>query len=96
MLVTPEDKTLLQHIRENIVNDSFVIVVKSHRKNLPNEFNKFEFHDGLLYHDELLYILESPVRLQVLQARHDTLVVGHFGFNKTMELMFHNYSWPQL
>ncbi len=36
------------------------------------------------------------MRFQVLQVRHDTLVVGHFGFNKTMELVFHDYWWPQL
>jgi hypothetical protein len=90
-LVTFEDKTLLQHIREDLINDAFAIGVKSHQKNLPSDFDKFKFCDRLLYHDGLLYVLEGLTRLQVLQARHDTLVVSHFGFNKTMELMFCDY-----
>jgi hypothetical protein len=47
----------------------------------------------MMYHDRLLYLLENHVRLQILQAKHDTLVVGHFGFNKTMELVFCDYWW---
>ncbi len=35
------------------------------------------------------------MRLQVLQARHNTLVASHFGFNKTMELMSCDYWWSQ-
>jgi hypothetical protein len=51
LLVTLEDKTLLWHINEDLVNDSLTNIVKSHRKNYPSDFDKFEFHDGLLYHD---------------------------------------------
>ncbi len=47
----------------------------------------------MLNHDELLYVLEGLMWLQVLQTRHNTLVVGHFGLNKTMELMFCDYWW---
>jgi hypothetical protein len=35
-----------------------------------------------------LYVLDGPVWLQILQARHDALATWHFGFNNTMELMF--------
>jgi hypothetical protein len=55
----------------------------------------FEFQDGLFYRDGLLYGPNGPAWFQVLQVRHDVLVVKHFGFNKTMELMFRNYWWPQ-
>jgi hypothetical protein len=27
---------------------------------------------------------------------HDALVIGHFGFNNTKELVFQDYWWPQL
>ncbi len=92
-LKIPKNKTFLQRIREDLINDSFIVVVKSHRKNLLSDFNKFEFRDGLLYHDELLYVPKELTWFQVLKAKHDTLVAGHFGFNKTMELMFHDYWW---
>jgi hypothetical protein len=35
-------------------------------------------------------------RLQVFQAKHNTLIVGHFGFSKTIKSMFCDYWWPQL
>ncbi len=55
----------------------------------------FEFQDGLLYCDGLLYGPNGLAWFQVIQVRHDVLVVKDFGFNKTMELMFRNYWWPQ-
>ncbi len=88
-----EDKTLLQCIHEDLVHDFLIVAIINHWKNPSNDFNKFESHDGLLYHDRLLYVLEGFVRLQVLQTRHDTLVVGHFGFNKTTELVSRDYWW---
>jgi hypothetical protein len=47
----------------------------------------FEFQNGLLYCDGLLYVLSGLVWLQILQARHDIVGANHFGFNKTMEFM---------
>jgi hypothetical protein len=69
----------------------FTVIIKSHWKNFFNDFHKFEFHDGLLYPDGLLYVPEGFVQLQVLATKHNTLVVAHFGFNKTMELMSCDY-----
>jgi hypothetical protein len=34
------------------------------------------------------------VRIQIIQIKHDVLVVGHFGLKKTMELVSRNYWWP--
>jgi hypothetical protein len=44
---------------------------------------RFQFIDGLLYYQGLLYILDDPCQLQVLQSRHDFPITGYFGFNKT-------------
>jgi len=68
-LVTPKDKILLQCIREDLINDFFVSNVKSYRNNPPNDFDKFELRDGLLYHDGLLYVSECPTRFQVFQTK---------------------------
>ena len=46
---------------------------------------RFQFRDGLLYYEELLYVPEGPCRLRVLQSQHDFPLAGHFGFNKTMD-----------
>jgi hypothetical protein len=59
--ITLEDKTFLQRIFENLVNDSLVTGVRSHGKNPPSDFDKFKFCDGLLYHDELLYMYRKAL-----------------------------------
>ena len=51
----------------------------------------FQFLDGLLYYEGLLYVPEGPCRLRVLQSRHDFPSAGHFGFNKTMELISRDF-----
>ena len=34
--------------------------------------------------------------MRVFKARHDFLVVGHFGYNKTLELISRDFWWPQM
>ncbi len=57
---------------------------------------RFQFRDGLLYYQGLLYVPEGPCRLRVLQSRHDFPSAGHFGYNKTMELLSRDFWWPQM
>jgi hypothetical protein len=54
-----KNKTFFQHIREDLVNDFIVIAITNHWKNPFNNFDKFGFCNGLLYHDGLLYITEG-------------------------------------
>ena len=56
----------------------------------------FEFKDDLLYFRGLFYVPFGPNRLKVLQMHHDLPPTGHFGFNKTMELISRDYWWPQM
>ncbi len=60
-------------------------------KVFKNDHDKFKFWNGLLYYVRHLYVLYGLVWLQVLQDKHDMLDVGHFGFNKTMELTSWDY-----
>jgi len=41
-----------------------------------------------------LYVPNGEVRFQIIQIKHDVLVVSHFGFKKTMELASRDYWWP--
>jgi hypothetical protein len=43
LLIIPKDKTLFQRICEDLLNDSFVVFVKSHWNNPLNDFDKFKF-----------------------------------------------------
>jgi hypothetical protein len=69
--------------------------IKIKVKDFSSDHDTFEFQDGLLYHDGFLYIPNNPTWFQVLQAKHDAPIVGHFGFNKLMELISWYYWWPQ-
>jgi hypothetical protein len=86
--------TFLCPIHEDLKKDLFTIDIQGQLRShhqvqiFSNDHVKFELQDGLFYCDGLLYVFYDHMRLQVLQVRHHALVVSHFGFNKTMELMF--------
>ncbi|SJL05181.1 uncharacterized protein ARMOST_08549 [Armillaria ostoyae] len=45
----------------------------------------------------LLLLSDSEdLRLRVLQNNHDHILAGHFGQNRTLELVQRNYTWPQM
>ena len=58
--------------------------------------DKFKVEGDLLYFEERLYIPQGPVRLQILQSRHDFPTAGHFGYNKTSGLISRDFRWPQM
>ena len=56
---------------------------------------------GLLLLDCRVYVPnyrpeQGNLHTQVLQSKHDHLTAGHFGFNKTLSLLRHDYTWPNL
>jgi hypothetical protein len=90
-----EDLSYLQEIQEALQDDPFVENIRKRLR--TNEVNdEFEFKDGLLYFKGFLYIPPGPTRLKIIQMRHDLPTVGHFGFNKTMELISQDFWWPQM
>lgn len=52
-----------------------------------NNHDKIKFVNDIFYSEEPLYIPQGPARLHVLQARHDFLRAGYFGFNKMLEFI---------
>ncbi|KAK9395767.1 hypothetical protein NXF25_019128 [Crotalus adamanteus] len=53
------------------------------------------WRDGLAWKGNKLYVPEL-LRHVVLQRRHDTKQAGHFGFLKTLHLVWHQFWWPQV
>ena len=56
---------------------------------------------GLLLLDRRVYVPDhrperGNLRTRVLQEKHDHPTSGHFGFNKTMQLLRRDYTWPNL
>ena len=53
--------------------------------------------NGLLLLDNRIYAPSAGnLHTHVLQYNHDHILTGHFGQNKTLELVCHRYSWPSL
>jgi hypothetical protein len=87
------DSSFLDQIRAASTMDPIVLDIK---RCSNNNREKFKFVDDVLYFEEHLYKPEGPTRLRVLQARHDFPVAGHFGFNKTLELISQDFWWLQM
>ena len=52
---------------------------------------------GLLRHKEKLYVPEEEsVRQELLKRHHDDELAGHFGIEKTHELLHRKYYWPKM
>ena len=81
-----KDASYLKEVQGALQNDP---CVENIRKRLhANEVNdEFEFKNELLYFNKLLCIPLGPTQLKIIHMCHDLLAVGHFGFNKTMELI---------
>jgi len=58
---------------------------------------KWTIVDGLLRLNDRIYVPDVPdLRLRVLRNKHDHPLAGHFGQNKTLELIRQEYAWPNL
>ena len=51
--------------------------------------------DGVLYRNGLLWVPKDLVRT-VLESEHDSKVAGHFGQDKTIEIVRRNFWWPKM
>ena len=53
------------------------------------------YEAGYLCLDGHMYVPEADdLRLHVLKYKHDHPLLGHFGQNRTLELIQHEYTWP--
>src|SRR5258705_3074354 len=52
---------------------------------------------GLVRYDDRIWVPDSDdLRLRVLLYNHDHPISGHFGQNKTLDLIRRNYTWPSV
>lgn len=52
---------------------------------------------GFLCLDGRIYVPDArTLRLRILQEKHDHILAGHFGQNRTLELVRRAYTWPGL
>lgn len=89
------DSTFLKQIQSSMSSDPLVHDIENNSSK-SHDSSKFEFKNNLLYFEGRLYVPEGKARLRVLQARHDFPAAGHFGYNKTLELISRDFWWPQM
>ncbi|KAF8623997.1 hypothetical protein AX17_007241 [Amanita inopinata Kibby_2008] len=52
---------------------------------------------GLLLRNNRIYVPDvNDLRLCILQYKHDHILSGHFGQNKTLALIHQDYFWPNM
>ena len=51
--------------------------------------------NGLLYRRNLLWVPKGLVQ-RIMESEHDTMVAGHTGQDKTIELIERNFWWPKM
>ena len=57
--------------------------------------NGYEELDGVLYHQGLPFVPEA-IRTEIISRHHDDPLAGHFGIDKTKDLVGRKYYWPSL
>uniref|UniRef100_A0A670KGS1 Gypsy retrotransposon integrase-like protein 1 n=1 Tax=Podarcis muralis TaxID=64176 RepID=A0A670KGS1_PODMU len=58
--------------------------------------DEFQIRDGLLIRKGALYVPGDDLRARVLQQLHDAPTAGHFGKEKTVELVARDFWWPKM
>jgi hypothetical protein len=57
----------------------------------------YEIEDGFLLHNGLIYVPDyEPLKVELLQQAHDSIISGHPGTAKTLETLRRNFTWPKM
>lgn len=87
-IVDDPENEFLRRIREAI-NDSEVLQ-RFHEGKLPPNYS---YTNGLLFYDDLVHLPTVELQIQAISDSHTSLASGHFGVNKTVELIRRNFHW---
>jgi transposase InsO family protein len=103
-----EDNPLDQHMKELIRKlqdkDEFVIQKRAvtqkrstRSKTAQTADRAWQFEDDLLYFNDRLYVPnEVAVRQELMSRFHDSRLAGHFGGDRTLELLQRHYHWQDM
>jgi hypothetical protein len=91
------DPVFLTTVRTATSSDAYAQMVISRMILADTEFANFSLDDGLLYYSDRLYIPPVPeLRTKILKTNHDCNAAGHFGMDKTEELISRTFFWQDL
>jgi len=83
-------------ILSSLPSDGFAQeIIKDLKSGVPARANWSRDDSGYLHYEGRLYVPDAKdLRLRILKDKHDHLLAGHFGINKTTELVRREYTWP--
>ena len=60
------------------------------------DFVDYLIQDGLLFKGSHLYIPKCSMRTNIIQEKHYGIMGGHFGIDKTLDIVKRSYHWPKM
>eukprot|EP00122_Pirum_gemmata_P002752 Pgem_evm2s2481 len=99
-----EDGSIMMNSIElvGIDNSDFIKKLQQHTidsklysdyKNKEKRTHKFVLKDKVLWFEGKIVLPSKALRSQVLEQRHNSLLGGHYGFEKTLDLVSRDYYW---
>ena len=93
-----DEVDLLEEVRKSKVKDDEVVkAVKEMKQAKVKMLRDKEWRevDSVMYKEEKVYVPKyDKLRAEIIRLHHDTLVGGHGGQWKTVELVTRNFWWP--
>ena len=87
----------IEKLHEDIQNSLSNDPISATHLSTPESPNWTIDESGLLRQNNRIYVPDSvDLQLRVIQYNHDHILSGHFGQNKTIELIHCKYIWPNL
>jgi hypothetical protein len=99
-----EERNILREVRhslkDGVQEEAVVKAARELRKDKGRGTVKsaeWSESDGLLmFHGKIYVPNDRDLRRRIIEQHHDTCIAGHAGRFKTLELITHNYWWPQM
>uniref|UniRef100_A0A670JJI7 Gypsy retrotransposon integrase-like protein 1 n=1 Tax=Podarcis muralis TaxID=64176 RepID=A0A670JJI7_PODMU len=86
----------LDAVRRALQTDQFAQSKMEELRRGTTRDDEFQIRDGLLTRKGALYVPGDDLRAKVLHQLHDAPSAGHFGKEKTAELVARDFWWPQM
>ena len=95
LLATLETKLLgFEHIKELYVHDNeFSQLYAACEKKSQNGFVR---HDNYLFKNNRLCVPRGSMRKLLVREAHEGGLMGHFGVQKTLEMLLEHFHWPHM
>ena len=89
-----DDDSLLKEIKNGYKKDRKCKKMEKYGYKLP--YRKDE-NNNIIYYNDQIYIPKIPsIMNMILNEVHDSIIGGHVGMNKTLELVQRKYYWPKM